>query len=377
MCPNNKEESMKKTLCALAVLSLATSLAQAQSSVIIYGIADAGIVKDSGAANSAPLNVSSGVASASRIGFRGAEDFGGGVSALFHLETGFRMDTGAVDTAGAIFNRQAYVGLKSATAGQLTLGRQYTPYYLALSTIADPFGAGLAGSAKNLFPTVGANTRASNAIYYVSPKWSGFNGEVFYSLGEQVGSNSAGRQFGLGLGYAEGKLNVRLAYNNRNNDLTAAAAAAQTPPTVAVSRGIGHNTLLAANYDFGVVKGFAGFSMDKGINSAALPNSSNPFGAVLRPVASTDSRDYLVGLQAPFGAQTIIASIIRKDDRTGLNQDADQWALGATHAFSKRTQAYASVGYIKNKNGAGYTVGNNSDVGTGNRAVNLGVRHYF
>jgi predicted porin len=65
-------------------------------------------------------------ASASRIGFRGTEDLGNGLSAVFTLETGTKIDTGEVDAAGTIFNRQAFVGLKSR-AGMMALGRQYTP----------------------------------------------------------------------------------------------------------------------------------------------------------------------------------------------------------------------------------------------------------
>jgi GBP family porin len=369
---------MKKTLAAFAVLSASASLAQAQSAVIIYGLADAGLVKDSGGAASAPLNVTSGVSGASRIGFRGTEDLGGGLSALFTLETGYRMDTGAVDVAGSIFNRQAYVGLKSSTAGQLTLGRQYTPYYLTMSGTADPFAGGYAGTMKNLFPTAGVDTRTSNTVYYASPKlFDAVTAELSYSMGEQQNSTSAGRQLGFSLAYSEGKLNLKLAYNNRNNDLTASAAAAQTPPTVAVSRGIGTDSLVAANYDFGAFKGFAAFSVDKGINSAPLQNTSNPYGTAIKPVASTDSRDYLLGVQVPFGAQMLMASFIRKDDRTAFNQDADQWALGLTHSLSKRSLVYLAYAHIRNKNNAGYTVGNNSDVGTGNRAVNLGIRHAF
>jgi general bacterial porin, GBP family len=106
----------------------------------------------------------------------------------------------------------------------------------------------------------------------------------------------------------------------------------------------------------------------------------NPFGAVApqnRPVASTDSRDMLIGVAVPLGANTILASYIRKDDKTSLNQDASQWALGYTYALSKRTSLYGSYAKITNDNGAAYTVGNNSEVGAGDQAFNFGVRHSF
>jgi general bacterial porin, GBP family len=376
--PKKKEiPIMKKTLACIAVLGALSPLAQAQSSVTIYGIVDAGLSKESGGAVSQPVKVSSGIGSASRIGFRGTEDLGGGLSALFLLETGVRIDTGEIDAAGTIFNRQAYVGIKSATAGQLSLGRQYTPYYLAFSAVGDPFAAGYAGSAKNLFPTAGVTTRGSNSIYYVSPKFAGaVTGELYYALAEQAGSSVAGRQIGAAIGYSAGKLNARLAHNHRNNDLTAAAGAAQVPPVPAANRGIGRNTLLAANYDFGVAKGYAMYGVDKGLNSAVLPNTGNPFGGV-KATASLDSRDLLIGATIPAGNNTILASYIRKDDKTAFNQDASQLAVGLQHALSKRTSLYTTYGKIKNRRGAGYTVGNNSEVGTGDTAYNAGIRHTF
>ena len=357
---------MKKSLVAIAVLAALSGIASAQSAVTIYGIADAGIVNERGGKNGSVTKLTNGVGSTSRLGFRGTEDLGGGLSAVFVLEAGVKLDTGEGDSA--LFGRQAYVGFKNNDLGALTLGRQYTPYYLTYA-VADPFGAGYAGTAKNLFPAVGSNTRTSNTIVYTSPNFSGFSGELAYSLGEQAGSNSAGRQFGAAFAYANGPLNARIAYNNKNNDTA-------TSP----NQGIGRNTLLAANYNFGVAKAFLAFGIDKGLKSAELPTTAtnpNPYGTIIAPTASIDSREMLVGAALPFGASTVLASFIRKDDRTFRNQDADQWALGYTYDMSKRTKLYTSIARIKNKNNAGYTVGNNSEVGTGNKAVNLGVRHTF
>ncbi|WP_426190558.1 porin [Massilia sp. DWR3-1-1] len=358
---------MNKTLLAAAVLAACAAPALAQTNVTIYGVVDAGLVRETGGTANV-TKISSGVASVSRLGFRGTEDLGGGLSALFVLETGYKTDTGEVDTAGSIFNRQALVGLKS-TMGTVTLGRQYTPYYNTITTVADPFAAGLSGSAKNLLPTVGANTRTSNTVMYVSPQMSGITGELAYSAGEQADS-SAGRQIGAALSYTVGKLNARLAYNNRNSDVAA------TTGVTAVSRDIGTNTLLAANYDFGMVKGYAAYGVDKGVNSAVLPNTSNPFGGV-RPTTSTNSTDLLIGAAVPVGQGTILASVINKNDKTAFNQDATQVALGYTYALSKRTTLYTSYGKIKNRRGAGYTVGNATDAGSGDAAYNGGVRHSF
>lgn len=357
---------MKKTLLSVAALSLLSGAAAAQSSVSIYGIVDAGLVNERGGAAGSVTRVSSGVANASRIGFRGTEDLGNGMSAFFVLETGAKIDTGELDVAGSIFNRQAFVGIKS-NAGALTLGRQYTPYYNTVSQVADPFAAGLSGSAKNLIPTGGLNTRSSNTVLYTSPQLSGVSAELAYSLGERAGDNTGGRQFGAALAYANGPLNARVGYNNKDSSNASVVGA----PKV-----IGRNTLFAANYKFALAKAYLAYGINKGVNSSPLPNTGTPYSGP-RGTPSTDNRDLLVGVAVPFGANTVLASYIRKDDRTSFNQDANQWAVGYTHAISKRTLAYTSYGKISNDNGAAYTVGNNTDVGSGDSAFNVGVRHTF
>ena len=254
--------------------------AQAQSNVTIYGIVDAGIVSERGGAAGSVTKVTSGIGSQSRLGFRGTEDLGNGLSAIFQLETGVKIDDGSLDNSNsALFSRQAYVGLKSKEAGTLTIGRQYTMLYNAMSQVADPFGAGYAGSIKNLFPAAGANTRVSNAVVYATPVMSGFSAEALYALGEQAGSSEAGRQFGLGLNFSQGALNARLVYNNRNNDTVAVGT------TPAVNRDTGRNTMFAMNYNFKVVKAYFAYGDDKGVNSAALP-VANAYGYAVAPRAS-------------------------------------------------------------------------------------------
>jgi predicted porin len=85
----------------------------------------------------------------------------------------------------------------------------------------------------------------------------------------------------------------------------------------------------------------------------------------------------LVGLSVPSGNATYMVSFIRKDDRTLANMDADQLAVGMTYALSKRSAVYAAYAHIKNRNGAPYTVGNATERGHGNSALNIGFRHAF
>ena len=356
---------MNKT--AFITLLALGGAAQAQSSVTIYGIADAAIVGERGGAN--PMTkVTSGAASASRIGFKGDEALGDGLSAFFTLETGSKIDTGELDAANTIFNRQALVGLKGHF-GAVSLGRQYTSYHLMLVNIVDPFNTGYAGTAKNLFPDWGANIRTSNTIRYASPLVRGVDAEAFYSAGEQ-NEISAGRQFGGAIGYAAGPLTLRVAYNAKNSDVVGTATAA------AVNHDIGRNLLVGGNYKVGWATFNVGYEIDKGYNSAPLGNSNNNYGGV-KATASTDGREVLLGLSAPIGPGKLMFSVMHKDDRTRFNQDASSIGIGYLYKLSKRTGLYAAYGHIRNQNGAGYTVANNTESGSGNTGYNLGIRHTF
>lgn len=337
----------------------------AQSSVTIYGVVDIGFVRESGGSAGTQNKITSGMASGSRFGLKGSEDLGGGLSAQFLMESGFQADTGASGQGGLLFGRQIYVGLASTTYGTVLLGRQYTPEYGVLLT-ADPFSTGLAGDAANLMPNTGnAASRMDNAVKYISPNISGFTGELAYGAGEVSGTSKAQQQWGGAIGYASGPLNLRLGSHYRNNDTALAQASS------------GRSTLFAATYDFGPVKAHFGYGVNRGLNSSPLRNAANPYGAAVAPVASTNSRDILIGATIPLGAHTLLASYIRKDDKLAINQDASQWALGYRYALSKRTDFYASYAKISNKNGAGYTVGSSIEAGTGNAAFSIGMRHVF
>jgi predicted porin len=362
---------MKKSVLVLAVLGAFADAASAQSSVTIYGVVDAGLVAERGAAAGSVTKLTSGVASGSRLGFKGTEDLGGGLSASFVLENGFQLDTGA-QGQGVLFGRQAFVGLGSSTFGTTTLGRQYTPHYLVVN-FADPFGTGLAGDAVNIIPNTGDQaSRMNNTIKYATPNLSGFTGELAYGFGEVAGDTSAGRQIGASVGYAGGPFAVRLGYHNRNN----ATVANQSSNNA-------KNTILAATYNLDVAKVHLAYGVDKGTNSSVVRGANppvtpaNPFGTPILPRHSTDSTDVLVGVTVPIGPHTLLGSYIRKNDKTAFNQDADQWALGYRYALSKRTDLYTAYARIKNKNGAGYTVGSAIEAGSGDKAFNLGVRHTF
>jgi len=356
---------MKKLVCAGALAIVGVNALAADSSVSVYGLVDVALVHESGGKDSGLTKVSSGVSTGSRLGFKGTENLGNGLAAVFLLESGFQPDTGALGQGGLLFGRQAYVGLQGGF-GTVTLGRQYTPQYLTVA-LADPFGSGYVGDSKNLMvPTGNGAGRMDNTIKYVSPAAAGVTGEFVYAPGEVSNDSKAGRQLGGALDYKGGPLRVRLGYHYRNNDTAALKNTSSA-----------RNTVLAAVYDFTVVKAHFAYADNKGLNSSWLRNTTNPYNEPGTPAASTDSRDLLLGATVPFGPHSVLASWVHKDDRGVLDQDADQYALGYRYAMSVRTELYAVISHIKNRRGASYTVGSAIEGGSGNNASSLGIRHSF
>lgn len=331
---------MKKCLFALAVSALYSATALAQSNVTVYGVVDAGFVRESGGPAGSVTNLSSGIASGSRLGFKGKEDLGGGMAANFVIENGFNADTGTAGQSGLLFGRQAFVGL-SGNFGAITLGRQYSPYYKTLRDIGDPFGAvSLAGRAGNLMAT---NTRTDNMIEYVSPAFSGVRADLAYDAGETPGDSAKNRSIGASLGYTGGPLTMQAAYHRIEN----------ATATDAVK-----NTLLAGSYNFGAVITHLAYAVNKGTGTA-------------------DSKDLVAGVTVPLGKGKLLVSGVRHDDRATANRDASQWGVGYLYGISKRTDVYASYASINNRNGAAFKVGNATDKGSGDKAFDLGIRHSF
>jgi predicted porin len=332
---------MKRALLVIATsgaLFLGTENVSAQTSLTLYGIVDAGIVHERGGATGNVTKLTSGVQSGSRLGFKGMEDLGGGLSAKFAMEAGYDTDTGNQDQAGQLFGRQAWVGL-GGRWGDLTFGRQYTPQFLLLEQV-DPFGTGLAGSSTNLMSTT---MRMDNTVKLATPAWRGFTGELAYGFGEVPGDTTANRQVGGSVGYSSGPLVLKIAHHRVENPAGTDSA---------------RSTLLGGKFDFGAAAASLGVGLNRGLGT-------------------TDNRDYMLGVTVPVGAGAILASYTHKDDRTGLNANADQWALGYTYALSRRTNLYTSFARINNDPGAGFTVGNATEPGSGDKAFNIGIRHKF
>lgn len=326
--------------CAFAIAAIAATSAQAQTSVQIYGVADAGIVTERGGASGNVTKVTSGVASGSRLGFRGNEDLGGGNSVFFVLENGLNLDTGTAGQGGKLFGRQAFVGIKGA-AGSLSLGRQYSPFFKVLDGIVDPFSTGLAGDSQNLFTQ--DNTRIDNSIEYQSPVWNGVQADILYGAGEKPEAANRNRNIGGSLTYNAGPLALALVHHMQGESNT--------------NR---HNrtSMLGGRYDFGVVAVSAGYARNRAFDA-------------------TTSRDALVGVSVPVGRGSVVASYIVHREDDGVEAHARQAGIGYIYGLSKRTDLYTAYARIVNKDGAAFTVGNATEGGTGPTGFNLGMRHRF
>jgi len=401
---------MRKSLLALAVIGSFASVAHAQSSVTIYGIIDASVAYNSkvatgvGSATGSRAGVDSGAIKGSRLGFKGSEDLGGGLKALFNLENGFNVDTGAAAQNGTLFGRTATVGL-SGNFGAVLLGRQkdFLDDIAAFTTVDDLGGMVSNVHAKDLDRTNGE--RVNNSIRYNTPNVNGFYGSVIYGFGENAGSASTGQSYGIGGAYANGPFGVGLAYFQAKKAGTAAGSIAgsdvNSSAATTCSSGaanIGSTCLktwtLAASYQLGAAKLHGSWSQVK--LPLAQAGSAASFSAASAASFTADSTAQFavggvnndktnifdVGVNyALTPALSLLASV--QYARVGFVNAGDgkmtQLNLGAKYALSKRTSLY---GVYRNLRASDvYNVGVNSSSVPGSdssqNAVNVGVIHYF
>lgn len=347
---------MKKSFLGLMALCSYAGIASAQTTLTLYGVVDAGIAYDKDvSANDKTWRLQSGQQSGSRLGFKGSEDLGGGLSAVFTLENGFNVDDGTMGQGGRLFGRQAWVGLNGGF-GSVKLGRQQTPLYYALQTV-DPFGINLAGNAQRIFGTglyaVDPLSRSDNTITYSLPNIAGFTGQLGYGFGEQTGDRSRLRQGEVGLSYVNGPINVQFAYHDANTFTLPAAAAVVGTGTVEY-----RTAFIGGTFDFGVAKAHLAFA-DSEAEAAAT---------------TADNRNWMVGVSAPVGPGTVLASYIRNDLRDLADGVSNQYAIGYTHALSKRTNLYTSYSVTRNDAAVRLNAFANGEDG---HQFNFGVRHLF
>lgn len=216
----------------------------AQSSVIVYGIADIHLDsrKKPGLAGRVSSLDSSGIYE-SRIGFKGSEDLGGGLKANFQLEQGFALDTGST-SAGVAFSRQSWVGL-SGSFGDFRFGKTWSAFDDISGATQAAKNSMLAPNAGGVWLTTSYKDNPSNNLYYASPTFGGLSGVVSYGLGENKSAGvGAGSVTSMHLKYAQGP--VYLGAAQQNEKATAATAAIKF-------------TRVNGSYDLGVLKLLASY----------------------------------------------------------------------------------------------------------------------
>ena len=353
---------MKKSALALAVLA-ALSLnvdAHAQTSVQVYGLVDAGVetVNHAGPDGGSLVRVVSGGKNTSRWGLRGSEDLGGGLKAVFNLEGGILMDTGATD--GPLFKRQANVGLEGGF-GRVVVGRSFTTTY-DLVIKFDPMGfapnyswatsGGATGPSK-----YGMTTAFDNLV-----KYSGRSGNFSYGasvgLGEQAGSAADGRKYALGGSWFADGLGLMAAWEQVNGGTPAAGG--ERDRTSALH--------LGADYQSGrwrYTAGLRSYRLDSGTAATADLRGDTYWG----------------GLTYAVDKITLTGAVYHIDTRElPAAQDADptMFVARAMYNLSKRTWLYLSAAHAKA--GHGQLVGlSRDDAGFGNTqtGVTAGIQHRF
>lgn len=316
-----------------------TSLAQ----TTVYGRIDVGM-------DSVTTNVNTLTSmrdNASRLGFRGTEDLGGGLNAVFGVEMGFAADTGAL---GSPMMRNSYVGLTGGF-GAFAMGRldsanpTGSPIYSLVTRhmefVIHDAGAPAIGSA-----VLNARNRESNAIGYASPEISGVVLRARYYLnGEGAPEPIDVRSLDISASYGGGKnpLGIGLGYGRDD-------------------RNAGHplNTfkekwMLIGSYDFGIVRAWAVVGQDRYQSG---------------PASRSDVDVRLIGASIPVGTggSKVIVNLMRRDVQTDRNGTLEKSQIGYSHVLSKRSQLFALYD-VQNSNNA---VANS----TANR-LSLGMQHNF
>ncbi|MCG5074819.1 porin [Paraburkholderia tagetis] len=211
--------TIKKSLPCTFLLAAASGLAHADTSAVtLYGLIDYGVNYQSNSGGGRVIGGASGIMQGSRWGFKGVEDLGGGLSAIFQLENGFDLGKGSALQGGLLFGRQAFVGLSSKQYGAVTFGRQYDSLVTFVEGRMNSanYGGGTTAHPGDL-DNLNNSKRVNNSIKYMSPSLGGFTFGGVYGFGGQAGDYSRNQIWSVGAGYDYGNLSAGVAYMNARN----------------------------------------------------------------------------------------------------------------------------------------------------------------
>ncbi|SEI71591.1 porin [Paraburkholderia diazotrophica] len=385
---------------ALSTLSLAllgaAGAAHAQSSVTLYGLIDDSIqyVHNANRANDNLWQLAAGNLQGSRWGMKGTEDLGGGLKAIFQLESGFDPNSGKMGQGSRLFGRQAYVGLTHDAYGTLTMGRQYDPVVDMVQPLTADNYFGSTFTTPGDVDNNDNSSRTNNAVKYVSPVFSGFQFEGMYALGGVAGSTGSGQTWSGAATWSGGPFSVAAGYIRMDAGNTAA------------SRGTGWNSATVptsgATFDSQINNGYA-TAKSVSIASTAAQYVTGPFTfnirysfAQYKPDAfSAFGEQEKFHVAGAFAGYQLTPAMLLGLGYTWTHGAGDtsanyhQVSLGGDYSLSKRTDLYL-IGAYQHASGtqrtsstttqeAGASVGSYGfDASSKSQEiVSLGIRHKF
>jgi general bacterial porin, GBP family len=333
-----------KLIVAVTLLSVPL-LCAAESSVTLYGIIDTGLAYNSNQGGKHAWKAQASNLSGNRWGFKGVEDLGGGLQAVFQLENGFDLNGGAATQGGRLFGRQAFVGLSSKQYGALTLGRQYDSVldYVGILSSAALWGT-IVGSHVANIDEMSAGFRINNSVKYTSIDYSGFSFGALYGASNQAGAFANNQAWSLGARYGKGPFVAALAYFRLNNPAAPGTAGAVGASGDSAGTDYTGASGLAALGGSGTIRRHqslaAGTSYALGDATFTFIYTHTLFSAT---IDSAKADNFELGGTYRFtpafqlGAAYIFTSA--KDD-TGKKPKYHQANLGLDYFLSKRTDLY-------------------------------------
>ncbi len=354
---------MQKKLIALAVAGLVSAPVFAQSNVTIYGIADVyyGYGKDD---DNKVNKIQSGGIAGSRLGFKGSEDLGNGLKAVFTLEYGLELDSNTGVGAGApAVGRQQFVGLQGGF-GFIGAGRQYAPGYFYVAKYdtsaivpLSPYHKFVQANGSNI--QAGGASRVSNSVNYISPDFGGLTVNAIYGFNEvnQDDDRTAGDLAQIGAQYNNGPVSVGLIYSQVKQD----AGALPSEKFNGIADDNKKEWFLGASYDFKVVKVTG---MYNSVKDADNNNDTNKVWAL--------------GAIVPVSAAGSVRLSYASADSDADDRDADGWTVYYFHGLSKRTTLYTGYARISNDDNTNHALLANSSGNDENASsFVVGVNHTF
>jgi len=368
---------------ALALASL-PAVSHAQSSVTLYGILDAGITYVSNTGGSHVVKFDDGISYGNRWGIKGTEDLGGGLSAVFALESGFKLGTGRLTFGGSEFGRQAYVGLSSPW-GTVSFGNQLdmTNEMVFLYNIS-AWASGYAIHQGDFDRFNG--DRLPNSVKFMSNDIDGFKFGGMWSFGNVAGNFHQNSAYSVGAHYAHGAFTMGAAYTQLNNPSGIYAfdpyAMIGTHtflgrPTVSVDPATAAVTDLFSNTSFPVDKqGTLGVGASYAIGPVTV--MGNYSYTTIK--AFGQSSHMQVGEAGASWKVTPAFSAIGGYQYTHFEgHHWNQLTAGLHYLLSKRTDVYISGDYLKASNGVDAVIGYSFAPSTTTTQADLriGMRHSF